>query len=314
VYQGGHDEPDPRRAIGGGAVSVSVERGADVVVHGRRLRRDRALIMAIVNRTPDSFYDQGATWRPEAAQAAIEDAVAAGADVVDLGGVPASPGPIVTEAEEIDRVRPTLIWARERFPDLTLSIDTYRAEVVEALLAAGADLVNDSWAGWDPDVLPATARHGAGYVCAHTGGLTPRTDPVRPQYDDVMGDVIADTTALAARAVEAGVPAEGILLDPTIDFGKNTPQSLEVLRTLPRLIATGWPVLLAMSNKGVVGETLDVPLEGRLTGTLAATALAAAQGVAMVRAHQVEQTRQTVEMVASVVGTRPPAAAQRWMD
>jgi dihydropteroate synthase len=295
-------------------VSVSVERGIEMVVHGRRLRRDRALIMAIVNRTPDSFYDHGATWQPEAAQAAIERAVAAGADVVDLGGVPASPGPVVTVEDEIDRVRPTLVWARERFGDLVLSIDTYRAEVAEALLAAGGDLVNDSWAGWDEEIIPVTARHGAGYVCAHTGGLTPRTDPVRPTYSDVMGDVVAVTTALAERAVEAGVPAEGILLDPTIDFGKNTPQSLEVLREMPRLVATGWPVLLAMSNKGVVGETLDVPLEGRLTGTLAATALAAAHGVAMVRAHQVEETRQTVEMVASVLGHRPPARAERWMD
>jgi dihydropteroate synthase len=295
-------------------VSVSVERGIEMVVHGRRLRRDRALIMAIVNRTPDSFYDNGATWRPEAAQAAIERAVAAGADVVDLGGVPASPGPVVSVEEEIDRVRPTLVWARERFTDLVLSIDTYRAEVADALLAAGGDLVNDSWAGWDEEIIPVTARHGAGYVCAHTGGLTPRTDPVRPRYTDVMGDVVAVTTALAERAVEAGVPAEGILLDPTIDFGKNTPQSLEVLREMPRLVATGWPVLLAMSNKGVVGETLDVPLEGRLTGTLAATALAAAHGVAMVRAHQVAETRQTVEMVASVLGHRPPARAQRWMD
>ncbi len=295
-------------------MSVSLERGIEMVVHGRRLRRDRALIMAIVNRTPDSFYDNGATWQPEAAQAAIERAVAAGADVVDLGGVPASPGPLVTVEEEIDRVRPTLVWARDRFPDLVLSIDTYRAEVAEALLAAGGDLVNDSWAGWDEEILPVTARHGAGYVCAHTGGLTPRTDPVRPRYTDVMGDVVEITTALARRAVEAGVPAEGVLLDPTIDFGKNTPQSLEVLREMPRLVATGWPVLLAMSNKGVVGETLDVPLGGRLTGTLAATALAAAQGVAMVRAHQVEETRQTVEMVASVLGHRPPARAERWLD
>ncbi|MCD2195717.1 dihydropteroate synthase [Actinomycetospora endophytica] len=285
-----------------------------MVVHGRELRRDRALIMAIVNRTPDSFYDNGATWELGAAHAAIEHAVAAGADVVDLGGVPASPGPVVTVAEEIDRVRPTVVWARERFPDLTLSIDTYRAEAAEALLAVGADLVNDSWAGWDEEILPVTARYGAGYVAAHTGGLTPRTDPVRPRYTDVMADVIADTTALADRAVAAGVPAEGILLDPTIDFGKNTLHSLEVLRNLPRLVATGWPVLLAMSNKGVVGETLDVPLDGRLTGTLAATALAVSQGVAMVRAHQVEETRQTVEMVASVAGHRPPAAARRWMD
>jgi dihydropteroate synthase len=295
-------------------VSVSVEQGTGMVVHGRALRRDRALIMAIVNRTPDSFYDNGATWEPEAARAAIEHAVAAGADVVDLGGVPASPGPVVTEEEEIDRVRPTVVWARERFPELTLSIDTFRAEVAEALLAAGADLVNDSWAGWDEEILPVTARYGAGYVAAHTGGLTPRTDPVRPRYTDVMADVVAVTTDLADRAVAAGVPAEGILLDPTIDFGKNTLHSLEVLRNLPQLIATGWPVLLAMSNKGVVGETLDVPLEGRLSGTLAATALAASQGVAMVRAHQVEETRQTVEMVASIAGHRPPAAARRWMD
>ena len=270
--------------------------------------------MAIINRTPDSFYDHGATWAPEAAQAAIEGAVKAGADVVDLGGVPASPGPDVDVAEELDRVLPTLTWARERFGDLVISVDTYRAEVAEATLAAGADLVNDSWAGWDEEILGVTAAYGAGYVCAHTGGLTPRTDPVRPAYDDVVASVVADTTALAARAVDAGIPAEGILLDPTIDFGKNTYQSLEVLRGLPRLVATGVPVLLAMSNKGVVGETLDVPLGGRLTGTLAATALAAQAGVTMVRAHQVEETRQTLEMVASIGGGRPPARAERWLS
>ncbi|GAA4909325.1 dihydropteroate synthase [Actinomycetospora succinea] len=283
-----------------------------IVLRGRHLRRDRALIMAIVNRTPDSFYDQGSTWAPEDARKAIDDAVAAGADVVDLGGVPASPGPEVSVAEELDRLLPTLTWTREQHPDLAISVDTYRAEVAQACLAAGADLVNDSWAGWDPDILPVTARYGAGYVCAHTGGLTPRTDPVRPVYDDVVGDVVAVTTALAERAVAAGVPREGLLLDPTIDFGKNTRQSLEVLRGLPRLVATGTPVLLAMSNKGVVGETLDVPLHGRLTGTLAATALAAAAGVTMVRAHQVEETRQTLEMVASVLGDRPPSRAERW--
>lgn len=294
-------------------MSGPIGPGITLSIHGRTLQRDRALIMAIVNRTPDSFYDHGATWAPEAAEAAIARAVAQGADVVDLGGIPASPGPEVSAAEEIDRVRPTLRWARERFGDLTISIDTFRAEVAETLLAAGADLVNDSWAGWDPEILGVTAKHAAGYVAAHTGGLTPRTDPVKPRYDDVMGDVVDVTVTLAERAVEAGVPPEGVLLDPTIDFGKNTLHSLEVLRTLPRLVDTGWPVLLAMSNKGVVGETLDVPLDGRLTGTLAATALAAQAGVAMVRAHQVEETRQTLEMVASIAGTRPPSRAERWM-
>lgn len=294
-------------------MSVTTPPRTEMTIHGRTLRRDRALLMAIVNRTPDSFYDRGATWAPAAAEAAIERAVAQGADVVDLGGIPASPGPEVTPAEEIDRVRPTITWAREQFPELTISIDTFRAEVAEVLLAAGADLVNDTWAGWDPDILTVTARYGGGYVAAHTGGLTPRTDPVKPSYDDVMGDVVEVTVDLARRAVEAGVPAEGILLDPTIDFGKNTLHSLEVLRNLPRLVDTGWPVLLAMSNKGVVGETLDVPLEGRLTGTLAATALAAQAGVAMVRAHQVGETRQTLEMVASIAGHRPPSRAERWM-
>lgn len=282
-------------------------------VRGRHLERDRALIMAIVNRTPDSFYDNGATWATEASEAAVSTAIAQGADVIDLGGVPASPGEPVSVAEELDRVLPLLRWTREQFPDVVISVDTYRGEAADAVCAAGADMINDSWAGWDSDILRVAADYSAGYVCSHTGGLEPRTDPFRPQYSDVVGDVVAETTALAERAAAAGVPSDGILLDPTIDFGKNTHHSLALLRELPRLVETGWPVLLAMSNKNVVGETLDVSLEDRVTGTLAATALAAQAGVAMIRAHQVEQTRQTVEMVASITGQRRPARPLRYL-
>ena len=284
---------------------------ATLTFRGRTWTRDRVMVMGIVNRTPDSFYDRGATFTDERARAAIRRAVEEGADVVDIGGIPASPGVEVTVGEEIDRVVPFVAWARAEFPAVALSVDTFRAPVAEAVCAAGADLINDTWSSADPGILDVAARYGAGYVCAHVGGAAPRTEPWRPRYDDVVASVLERTTTLAEQAVAAGVPRAGVLVDPTVDFSKNTHHSLQVLRRLDRLVATGWPVLLAMSNKTVVGETLDVPLEGRLTGTLAATALAADAGVALVRAHQVRETVQTLEMVASIRGERPPARAVR---
>ncbi|MFF0149087.1 dihydropteroate synthase [Amycolatopsis sulphurea] len=283
----------------------------DLVFRGRRRTSDRALVMAIVNRTPDSFYDHGATFEEKLAQDAILQAVTEGADVIDIGGVPASAGPEVTVAEEISRVVPTVAWAREHFPDLVISVDTYRAEVADAVCRAGADLINDNWAAYEPEILDVAAAHSAGYICAHTNGLEPRVELPRPEYDDVVAAVVDATTTLAERAVAAGVPREGVMIDPCIDFGKNTYQSLEVLRNVRSLVDTGWPVLMAMSNKGVVGETLDLPLGERVTGTLAATAVAALHGAAMFRAHQVKETRQVTEMVASIVGTRPPSKAVR---
>ncbi|WP_461153383.1 dihydropteroate synthase [Saccharopolyspora tripterygii] len=286
----------------------------ELAFRGRAVVSDRALIMAIVNRTPDSFYDHGATFEEGRARTAISNAVAEGADVLDIGGIPASPGPEVTVEEEIRRVLPTLEWARAEFPDLIISIDTYRHEVADRVCQAGADLLNDTWQGADPEMLDVAAQYGAGYVCSHTGGLEPRTDPSRPHYEDVVADVIDQTTKLAERAVSLGVPREGVLIDPAIDFGKNTYQSLEILRRLPELVGTGWPVLMAMSNKNVVGESLAVELDDRVTGTLAATALAAQQGAVMFRAHQVRETRHTLEMVATIEGRRAPARVERYLD
>ncbi|WP_020501168.1 dihydropteroate synthase [Sciscionella marina] len=285
----------------------------ELTFRGRTVARDRALIMAIVNRTPDSFYDNGITYADEAARTAIGSSIAEGADVIDLGGVPASPGPEVTVAQELDRVLPTLEWAREAYPDLVISVDTWRHEAAARMCAAGADLINDSWGGVDPEIVEVAAQYGAGYVCAHTGGLAPRTDPVRPQYADVVGSVVDDLVGQAERAVTKGVPREGILIDPALDFGKNSHHSLEVLRNVPKLVETGWPVLMAMSNKGFVGETLDVELDERVTGTLASTGWAARDGAAMFRAHQVRETRQVVEMVATLLGQRPPANVVRWV-
>ena len=225
----------------------------DLVFRGRRLTGDRALVMAIVNRTPDSFYDNGVTFDETLAQKAISRAIADGADLIDVGGIPASPGPEVSVEEEIRRVLPTVEWARATYPDLVISIDTYRHEVADVLCRAGADLINDNWAAYDPQILEVAAQYGTGYVCSHTDGLEPRTDPIRPQYEDVVASVIADTTVLAERAVAKGVPREGIMIDPCIDFSKNTYHSLAVLRHVDKLVATGWPVLMALSNKGAQG-------------------------------------------------------------
>lgn len=282
---------------------------------GRPVAADRALIMAIVNRTPDSFYDRGATFTDDAAKQAAHRVVSEGADVVDVGGVKAGPGNTVDVAEEINRVVPFIEWLRAEFPDQLISVDTWRAEVAKQACAAGADLINDTWGGVDPDLAAVAAEFGAGLVCSHTGGAVPRTRPFRVNYGiserGVVDDVIAEVTAAAERAVGQGVRRDGILIDPTHDFGKNTYHGLSLLRQVKELVKTGWPVLMALSNKDFVGETLGVDLTERLEGTLAATALAAADGAAMFRMHEVGPTRRVLEMVASIQGARPPTRTVR---
>ncbi|KOX29434.1 dihydropteroate synthase [Saccharothrix sp. NRRL B-16348] len=278
----------------------------------REVAGDRALVMAIVNRTRDSFYDRGATFSDAAAMAAVDRAVAEGADIVDIGGVKAgSKGEVVDATEEARRVVPFVAAVRERHPDLVISVDTWRHEVGRAVCEVGADLINDTWAGADPALAEVAAEFGVGIVCSHTGGLEPRTDPHRVRYADVVASVVAELVGRAERMVALGVPAEGVLIDPTHDFGKNTWHGLELLRRLDELVATGWPVLMALSNKDFVGETLGVELEDRVDGTLAATSVAAWAGAKVFRAHQVRQTRRVVEMVASIAGTRPPARVLR---
>ncbi|MHA6601596.1 dihydropteroate synthase [Corynebacterium coyleae] len=273
-------------------------------------------VMAIVNRTPDSFYDKGATFAIEKALLRVDDAVAAGASIIDIGGVKAGPGDDVSVAEEIDRVVPLIAGVRERHPDVTVSVDTWRAAVAEEAIAAGADLINDTWAGFDPELVEVAGARRVGYVCSHTGGVTPRTRPHRVHYDDVVADVIAETTALAERAVSLGVPEEAIFIDPTHDFGKNTYHGLEILRRIDEIVATGWPVLMALSNKDFVGETVGRGLNGaditqRVPGTLAATAWAAARGVAAFRVHEVEATIDVIRMIEAIQGTAAPLATVR---
>lgn len=298
--------------------------GADVRLRGRTFGPDRPVVMAVVNRTPDSFYAP-ARYDDAGADAAVARAVEEGADIVDLGGVRAGRGPRVDAAEEIARVVPLVERVRARHPDLLVSVDTWRAEVARAAALAGADLLNDTWAGHDPQLVEVAAEFGIGVVCSHTGGARPRTDPLRVEYarrdlgaaepgdplDGVVDDVVRVLSAAAARAVGLGIDPASVLVDPTHDFGKNTWHSLHLVRRTQALVALGHPVLVALSRKDFVGESLDLPPDERLEGTLAATSVAAWLGARVFRVHDVRATRRTLDMVAAIRGDAAPARAVR---
>lgn len=301
------DDPD---------LTVPLTRTPALVLRGRVFDAGRPAVMAIVNRTPDSFYETSGTSGIDGAMATLADAVASGADLVDVGGVRAGQeGDWVDAEEEIARVRPFLRAARDAYPGLLISLDTWRSEVLDACADIGIDLVNDTWAGADPGLARAAAGLGAGYVVSHTGGLPPRTDPVGISYGDgpdaVVASVLAGLAEGARRAVDAGVRPEAVLIDPTLDFGKTTRHSLRVLRATGLIAGLGYPVLQAISRKDFVGETLDLPASERLEGSLAATAVAAWLGATVFRTHDVRATRRTLDMVAAVRGDRPPAVARR---
>lgn len=287
-------------------------KGSPVLTFGSRAFPPSAtLVMAIINRTPDSFYDRGATWDDGPALDRLDRVVAEGADIVDVGGVKAAPGTEVEPSEEVRRVAGFVAKARERYPDLVISVDTYRSEVARAVATEGADILNDAWGGRDPQVAQVAAEYRLGLVCTHAGGVEPRTRPHRVRYSDVVADAIARTVSEAERAVDLGVPRDSIVIDPGHDFGKNTRQSLMVTRGTPDLVATGWPVLMSLSNKDFVGEVLDRPVGERLVGTLAATAVCAWLGARVFRVHEVAETRQTLDMVAAIAGTAQPRVSVR---
>jgi dihydropteroate synthase len=312
----GQERPETAAARDEPVWPVPLVDPAPLVLNGRRFDASRPAVMGIINLTPDSFFAGARFSDLGEALAALDRLVAEGADIVDVGGVRAGQvGPWVEVDEEIGRVLPFLTAARERHPQLCLSLDTWRAPVARACQVVGIDVVNDTWAGADPSLVEVAADIGAGYVVSHTGGLPPRTDPVAISYgadpDDVVRDVLAGLRRGAERAVAAGIPPERIMVDPTLDFGKTTRHSLRLLRATAQLTSLGFPVLQALSRKDFVGETLDLPVDDRLEGTLAATAVAAWLGATVFRAHDVRATRRVADMVASIRGDRPPVHAVR---
>lgn len=295
---------------------LDLPRTPALVLRGKVFDASRPAVMGIINRTPDSFFAGNRHADLDSAKRALDDHVAAGADIVDIGGVRAGQeGPEVSAREEVERVLPFIAHARAAYPDLVLSLDTWRSEVAEEAAAHGIDLVNDTWAGHDPELVHVAARTGAGVVISHTGGLPPRTDPIKVSYGpdplDVVRDVLRTLAEGAAEAEAAGIPAERILVDPTLDFGKTTAHSLEVLRHTADVAALGYPVLQALSRKDFIGESLGLDADERLEGSLAATAVAAWLGATVFRAHDVRATRRVVDMVAVIRGDRAPVLAVR---
>jgi dihydropteroate synthase len=259
----------------------------------------RALVMGILNRTPDSFYDHGATFALDALLARAEKLVSAGADILDVGGVKAGPGPEVAEAEELDRVVPAIAALHARF-DVTLSVDTWRASVARAAYAAGAVIGNDISGFADADFLKVSAAAGAAVVATHIR-LAPRIPDPDPHYEDVVADVCRFLSDRAGRARAAGIGPDQIVVDAGLDLGKTADQSLALLRASDVLSGLGYPLLLSASNKPFLGATLDLPIDRRGDASLSAAAIGVALGCRIVRAHDVEGTRRVCDALAAVL-------------
>jgi dihydropteroate synthase len=258
----------------------------------------RGLVMGILNRTPDSFYDKGATFALDAFYTRAEALVADGADILDVGGVKAGPGPEVSEAEEIDRVVAAVAGLVARFPT-PVSVDTWRASVARLSYREGALMGNDISGFADPDYLPAAAECGAAVVATHIR-LAPRVADPEPHYGDVVQDVGEFLSARAERALTAGIPPERIVLDAGLDLGKTAEQSLALLRASTTLAGLGFPLLLSASNKTFLGVTLDLELTQRGPASLAAAALGLSWGCRILRVHDVKGTCRVRDAVAAV--------------
>lgn len=262
--------------------------------------RHRAVVMGILNRTPDSFYDNGSYWDFDAFLRKAEDLVAAGADLLDIGGVKAGPGEPVEEAEELDRVIPAVEALHARF-DVPLSVDTWRASVAREAFAAGAVVGNDISGFADPDYLPVCAAAGASVVATHIR-LGPRIPDPDPHYDDVVAAVRDFLAERAAQARAAGIPPERIMVDAGLDLGKTEEQSLRLLRASDQLAQLGYPLFLSASNKRFLWKLLDVDVTTAAEGTVAAHALGIALGCRVLRAHDVRAARRVATVMAAILG------------
>jgi dihydropteroate synthase len=262
--------------------------------------RRRTIVMGILNRTPDSFYDRGATFELDPFLRRADALVAEGADLLDVGGVKAGPGPEVDEAEELDRVIPAIEALAARF-DTPISVDTWRASVLEAACAAGAVVGNDISGFGDPAYLAVAAGRGATVVATHIR-LRPRVPDPDPHYVDLVADVTTFLRERARRAEAAGLVAEQIVLDAGLDLGKSPAQSAVLLRESATHAALGYPLLLSASNKRFVGDLLDRGIDDRRAESLAAVAYGIRHGCRIVRVHDVRGSARVARMIDVLLG------------
>lgn len=268
----------------------------------------RVLVMGILNRTPDSFYDRGATFDLEVLLRRADACVAGGADLLDVGGVKAGPGDPVSEAEELDRVLPAVQAVALRF-DVPVSVDTWRSPVLRAAVGAGAVLGNDVSGFADPGYLPAAAELGVSVVANHIR-LAPKVRDTAPRYIDLVADVRCYLAERVSRARAAGLGPDEVIVDAGLDLGKTPAQSAVLLRESTRLAELGHPLMLSASNKPFLGALLDLGIDERRHASLAAAAIGVARGARLVRAHDVAGTVQVVRVMERILEHVPEAEAR----
>lgn len=255
----------------------------------------RTYIMGILNVTPDSFSDGGKFNQMDAALYHAEEMIRDGADIVDVGGESTRPGhTVISDDEEISRVAPVIEAIKSRF-DIPVSIDTYKGKVTEAALKAGADLVNDIWGfKFDHKVAELTAQYGAACCLMHN-----RSEPT---YQDYLNDVVADLKECVRIAKDVGISDDKIILDPGVGFGKTYQMNLEIINHVDVLHSLGFPILLGTSRKSVIGQTLNLPTDQRVEGTLATTVLGVMKGCAFVRVHDIKENKRVIQMTEAIMG------------
>ena len=255
----------------------------------------RTYIMGILNVTPDSFSDGGKFNQMDAALYHAEEMIRDGADIVDVGGESTRPGhTVISDDEEISRVAPVIEAIKSRF-DIPVSIDTYKGKVTEAALKAGADLVNDIWGfKFDHKVAELTAQYGAACCLMHN-----RSEPT---YQDYLNDVVADLKECVRIAKDVGISDDKIILDPGVGFGKTYQMNLEIINHVDVLHNLGFPILLGTSRKSVIGQTLNLPTDQRVEGTLATTVVGVLKGCAFVRVHDIKENKRVIQMTEAIMG------------
>ncbi|HTL41075.1 MAG TPA: dihydropteroate synthase [Pseudolysinimonas sp.] len=268
----------------------------------------RVAVMAVVNRTPDSFYDKGATFALDRAVQAALRARADGADWIDIGGVPFGRGPAVSVQEEIDRVAPVVEAIRAQ-SDVIISVDTYRSEVARAVIAAGAHVINDTTGLGDEAMGGIIAESDAHLVITHSIG-PPRVEKPPAHYDDVVAEVTLFLQDRVARAEAAGIPRARLIVDAGHDLDKNTLHTLELTRRFEEFGVLGLPLLAAVSNKDFIGESIDAPQGQRLEGSIAAMVVCIMKGARVVRMHDIPQSVAAARMTEAILGLRPPVRVE----
>lgn len=251
-------------------------------------------VMGILNVTPDSFSDGGRWNDKDKALRHVEEMVAHGADVIDVGGESTRPGyTLISDEEEISRVVPVIEAIKERF-DVPVSLDTYKSAVAQAGIQAGADLINDIWGlKYDDKMAAVIANSGLPCCLMHNRKNT--------DYQDFMQDVAADLAETIRRAENAGIADEKIILDPGVGFAKSYEQNLEIINCLEELNMFGYPLLLGCSRKSVIGLTLDLPADQRIEGTLVTTVMGVLKGCMFVRVHDVLENVRAIKMAEAIL-------------